>query len=626
MPSVSRFVVTMALAGLVFPAAGRPAAAQLSPNEAAQLSPNELSVAVGYGADVDDLRRWDATVDGMTRTGELVVVSRQADRSLPGRTHEYLAQVFEGVRVRGGGVSRQLDRGATVSLFGTLYTGIDVETAPALTAGDAASLLLQRTGAAPAGRLPEAVVLPLLGGLYELAYPLTLEDAHTYFVSAADGAVVQREAAFDTQSAVGTGAGFLGDTKKISTTRESGRYEARDRLRPGEVVTLDAGFDVEGLVRLLQSGPPRVPRWASGDIAVDPDNDWDDPAVVDAHVHMGWTYDYFAQRHGWEGLDGVNGRIVGIVNNGFFNAYAYRPPFGPDGAGVYVFGQRGIPGSEATQPRVALHTVAHELMHGLTYFSVATRTGGGLIDNLGVVGRLSPPSFEWEGETYNCPETTFRIEVDFDVWEPIPALCSADGRFVLASSQASGVNEAYSDIFGVSTGFFHEGVGATGTYDYGGEYAAGTLRSLSDPWSTFNAPAYPFSFEFAVVIVDDRYYTYSGALFLGGRLVGFDPDFCCYGAQHWNSTILSHAFHLAIEGGTNLFTGLTVEGAGASNRAQVERIFFRALTELMPQATSFPLAAEVIRQAAADLAPGADVQRAIEDALVAVGLSPAPAG
>ena len=314
MHSAKRLVVVTVLAGAVIPATGRHAWSQLFPGE--------LSVAVGDSTGVDELRQWDATIDGMTRSGELVVVSRQDDRSLPGRSHEYLAQFFEGVRVHGGGVSRQLDRGATVSLFGTLYTDIDVETAPALTAGEAAGLLVQGTGAASVDRpLPDAVILPLLGGLYELAYPLTLEDAHTYFVSAADGAVVQKEAAFDTQSAVGAGAGFLGDTKKISTTQEGGRYEARDRLRPSEVITLDAGFDVERLVRLLQPGPPRVPRWTSSDIAVDTDNDWDDAAVVDGHVHMGWTYDYFAQRHGWEGLDGVNGRIVGIVNNGFFQRH-----------------------------------------------------------------------------------------------------------------------------------------------------------------------------------------------------------------------------------------------------------------------------------------------------------------
>ena len=617
MHGASRLVIVSALAGVVILTGGRPAGAQLSPGE--------LSVAAGSSTGVDELRQWDATLDGMTRTGELVVVSRQADRSLPGRTHEYLAQFHEGVQVHGGGVSRQLDRGVTISLFGTLYADIDIDAAPVLSAGEAASRLAQRTGASAAYDLPRRpVVLPLVGGSYELAYSLTADDWHTYFVSAVDGAVVHREAAFHTQSAVGTGAGFLGDTKKISTTEAGGRYEARDGLRPGEVVTLDAGFDVERLVELIVPGPPGVQRWTSGDIGADADNDWHDAAVVDGHVHMGWTYDYFAQRHGWQGLDGRNGRIIGIVNNSLFNALAAPPPLGPEGNGVYVFGQRGIPGSEATQPRVALHTVAHELMHGLTYFSVSQRTGGGLINRLGVVGRLGPPSFEWEGETYTCPETSFPIELEPDVWEPIPALCSEDGRFVLASSQAGGVNEAYSDIFGVSTGFFHEGAGALGTYEYGGEYAAGTLRSLSDPWSNFDSPAYPFIFEFPVVLVDERFFTYSGAVFFAGELVGWRQDRCCYGGQHWNSTLLSHAFYLAVEGGTNLVTELTVEGAGASNRPQIERIFFRALTELMPQATSFPLAADVIRQAAADLAPGTAVQRAVEDALIAVGLPPLP--
>ena len=620
MHTVPRLVMVSALAGVVILVTGRQAASQLSPGE--------VSVAVGYSTDVDELRQWDATLDGMTRSGELVVVSRQADRSLPGRTHEYLAQFSEGVAVHGGGVSRQLDRGATISVFGTLYTDIDIQTAPALTAGEAASDLRQRTGAAPVDRLlPEPVILPLVGGSYELTYPLTMDNAYTYFVSAADGAVVQREAAFDTQSAVGTGDGFLGDAKKISTTREGGRYEAHDRLRPGEVVTLDAGFDAERLDRLTDRGPFRVQRWTSSDIAADADNDWVDAAVVDGHVHMGWTYDYFAQRHGWQGLDGENGRIVGIVNNGFFNARAYSPPFGPEGAGVYAFGQRGVPDSDATQPRVALHTVAHELMHGLTYFSVAQRTGGGLSRGA-VTGRFGPTSIEWEGETYTCPETRFLYyDIELDEFFPADALCSEDGEFIIGSSHEGALNEGYSDIFGVSTGFFHEAAGAAGNYEYGSEYAAGTVRSLSDPWSIrLQTGAYPLRFEFALGVkpLDDRFVFYSGALFVNAELVAWVRDFCCYGALHWNSTILSHAFYLAIEGGTNQPSEITVEGAGAANREQVERIFFRALTELMPPRAPFWVAADVIRQAAADLAAGSPVQAAVEQALVAVGLPPLP--
>jgi len=53
-------------------------------------------------------------------------------------------------------------------------------------------------------------------------------------------------------------------------------------------VTLDAGFDAERFVPLLEPGPFRVQRWTSSDIAADADNDWGDAAVVDGHVHMGW--------------------------------------------------------------------------------------------------------------------------------------------------------------------------------------------------------------------------------------------------------------------------------------------------------------------------------------------------
>ncbi len=90
-----------------------------------------VSLAAGH-ADLDALRRWDATVDSMARTGQLVAMSRASDPSLEGRTHDYLAQHYAGIPVHGAGVSRQLDRsGVTVSLFGTLHRAIDIDTTPA---------------------------------------------------------------------------------------------------------------------------------------------------------------------------------------------------------------------------------------------------------------------------------------------------------------------------------------------------------------------------------------------------------------------------------------------------------------------------------------------------------------
>ena len=79
----------------------------------------------------------------------------------------------------------------------------------------------------------------------------------------------------------------------------------------------------------------------------------------------GWTFDYLLQRHGWEGLDGDNGRILSIVNPGFPAAAFYLPPYGPEGTGAMLYGT----------PWTDLDTVGHEMMHGVTHHAVSRRTG-----------------------------------------------------------------------------------------------------------------------------------------------------------------------------------------------------------------------------------------------------------
>ena len=617
MTNVARpsFASALALAAVALVATDRDAASQ-EPGGA-------WSLSAGYATDVDELRQRDAEIDGMLRTGDLVQVSLLEDERLPGREHEYAAQFFQGVPVFGGGVSRQFDRGVTISLFGTLHQGLDVDTAPGLSAAEAAARLEQSTGASPADGLPELGILPLPDGSYSLAYRAAMSDHRVYFADAADGAILHAVDAFDTQSAIGVGTGFLGDRKKLATTSAGGRFEARDQLRPGEIVTLDMQFDEERRAALLQRNERREMLWTSSDLATDSDNDWDDPAVVDLQAHMGWTYDYFAQRHGWQGIDGDNGRVLGLVNNDFNNASAYRPPWGPEGSGAYVFGIRRDRESGVEEPRVALHTVAHELMHGVTNHTVHRRVGGdfwGIYTNRAIGFRLGPRSITREGTEYACEETVFQVRFRGERIG-VPAWC-VDGRFLLGSWQGSAVNEAYSDIFAVSVGFFHEEAGAAGSYEYGSEYTAGTLRSLSDPESNLDAASYGARWEFALAMDEELGWWFSGAAFRSGHLFFWSDNYCCYGAQHWNSTVLSHAFYLAIEGGTQQDTGLSVEGVGGANREEIEDIFFRALKELMPQSTSLPQAADAIRQAAADLAAGQPAQRSVEQALRAVGLPP----
>jgi thermolysin len=119
------------------------------------------------------------------------------------------------------------------------------------------------------------------------------------------------------------------------------------------------------------------------------------------------------------------------------------------------------------------------------------------------------------------------------------------------------------------------------------------IRSLSDP-SMFEDP-------------DHYSHRYTGTADNGG--------------VHTNSTIGSHAFYLAVEGGTNHTSGLSVQGVGAANRDQIEKVFYRAFVYSLPSDATFSLArAATIRSAQELYGPGGAVERAITQAWTAVGV------
>jgi Zn-dependent metalloprotease len=91
---------------------------------------------------------------------------------------------------------------------------------------------------------------------------------------------------------------------------------------------------------------------------------------------------------------------------------------------------------------------------------------------------------------------------------------------------------------------------------------------------------------------------------------------------HINSTIASHAFYLAIEGGTNRTSGLAVQGVGGGNREQIEKVFYRGFTQLLPSNATFSLARAATIQAARDLyGAGSAPERAVTQAWTAVGVN-----
>ena len=617
MRTTPRFVMASILAGVVIIlSTGQAVVSQQPP-------PGGVAVAAGsgYGTNLDALRQWDAAVDRMTQTGDLVVISRRADRALAGRTHEYLAQVVAGISVHGGGITRQLDRGMTVSLFGTMHQGIDLDTTPQVSAAAASAEIARLASAGPAtDQPPTLVILPTLDNRYVLAYWATMRNLRTYFLDAHSGAIVHEESVVDEQQqAVGIGRGIQGQQKKVSASLSGGRFEAYDRLRPAEIVTLDLRHNEARADSLID---PRGSSWVPSDVASDTDNAWADAAVVDGHVYAGFTYDYLVAQQGWHGMNGRNSRIMSLVNIGrdYANAFFTPPPFGPEGTGVVAFGQE----RDGT-PIVSADVVAHEMMHGVTHFSVQQRTGDGLIDSLWA--RRGPASFTSGGRTFRCGERLRYREAFEGRWFRLA--CSDDGRFLLISNHGGAINEAYSDIIGTAVEFsVHEPAVGPLRADYVMfEDIGPPIRSLENPPSiTLGSSAIPFPDAYSALVrflvgifEDNERIFFSSFGSVDGRTIVELPSLG-YSGVHWNSTILSHAFYLAIEGGRNTTTGRRVAGVGAANRAVIERIFFRAMTDLMPAATSFPITAAVIRQSAADLTAGSAAQQAIDQALRAVGL------
>ena len=224
------------------------------------VSAPSTSAQAGRGAvavtarSVGEMRVWDQRLDRMMRDGELRVRQRRQDALVPGRLHERADQYFRGVRVFGADIARQLQNGQSVSVYGTLYEDIAVDTSATIDAGRALALVSARTGVELGGDTrPELFVLPLDGGGYALTWRLrvaTGTDARQYFIDAHSGAPVLDYSDRKTQAAVtGSSRGVLGDAKKISVLSTGGRFLTSDKKRPPAIawsIVLLAGRRTRG--------------------------------------------------------------------------------------------------------------------------------------------------------------------------------------------------------------------------------------------------------------------------------------------------------------------------------------------------------------------------------------------
>ncbi|MDP6582491.1 MAG: M4 family metallopeptidase, partial [Vicinamibacterales bacterium] len=465
-------------------------------------------------ADLSGLRELDAAIDGRLRAGDLRAYETRTNDFLPGRQSERLAQYYQGIPVYGADLNRQTDGGVTTSVFGTQFTGIDLDTSPGLS-GVAARAVLDELGGpvfGPTGD-PELWVLPTDDVGYALTWRGTLSDMRTVFIDADTGEVLFEFGNWRTQT-VGLGTGVLGDRKKMSTQPLGGAFVTRDLARPAEIRTLDMESDPNRFVERFQGVIFGTAPATDQDLSVDADNTWDAGRVVDVHAAMGWTYDYFFTNHGWAGL-GNNDRPIDafvrlydapamiaagqrclatdptlstpeciIVANLLLlldNA-AYFFPTGPETNGALVFGEPDF----FPEPLTTLDIVGHEMSHGVNFHSAR-------------LGNTTPP---------NAP---------------------------------GAIDEGLADIFGTAVEFYAQEAGdGPLRADYLiGEDSGIPVRSLRDPQEI----PQPFS-------ASGTYPDHFSNLFRGPE------DF---GGFHINATILGHLYYLAIEGGTNRTSGLTVQ-------------------------------------------------------------------
>jgi len=530
------------------------------PHTQDQIGPLTFMATEGRGLD-----QAAGAIRRLQRDGNLRLVDVASDPLVPGSTHQRFVQLHRNLRVLGGGISVQTDRGHTTSAFGHIYPNISVATEPEFSLHDVVAMADQVGN--PLMSTPElAIVLDRSADVYRLVYRVRTFGMSGLLLSEIDamtGAVIAERNALTTQGlqslcegcAVGEGLGVKGDQKKLSVRSVDGAFVADDRLRPTRVSTYDMRGDWNRTFNVLVG----LTRLTDADLARDTDNVWQDGVNVDGHVGSGWTLDYLYHRFGREGLDGNNGPVVAVVHpvdradflnvpssvSRLFHLNAFF--CGPCGtSGIVVFGEglppeRTLAGSGQALDFFAagIDIVAHELGHAVTDFT---------------------SQLIYEGES-------------------------------------GALNEAFSDLIGVGTEFFMAETGRhppeEADYLIGEDVIKpGGVRSLANPLSRGDPDHYSLRFL--------------GQLDNGG--------------VHTNSTIATHAYFLTVEGGTNVTSGIRVFGLGPKNRALVDQIFYRAFVFLLAESATFSMARAATLQSARDLMAGSDVEQTIATAWTAVGV------
>ena len=386
-------------------------------------------------------------------------------------------------------------------------------------------------------------------------------DRLRLFLDARTGEVVRRDSVLQTQTAdafVGHGKGVLGDDKKISTLAFGGLFVAFDTLRPPDIRTYDLRSNLARGIQFLNGALSLSPS----ENATSTNNDWTDGPSVDAHVYSSYTYDYYYKRFGRSGLDNADKRILNmthLVNRNDFRA-ASPGVFGTFFVNAFYAGEGVMVYGEGLPSNIYLSSTGTFI----NYFS----------------GAIDVVAHEL---THGVTEYSSNLEY---------------------RNESGALNEAFSDLMGTSVEFFFQTAGngpMKADYLVGEDISRAAIAGASDGFRSMSNPG-----QYG----DPDHYSrrYTGTADRGG--------------VHTNSGIPNQAFYLAIEGGTNRTSGISVQGVGPSNREQIEKVFYRAFAQLMPSNANFSMARAITLQAAQDLyGVNSGPYNAVRDSWTAVGVN-----
>jgi bacillolysin len=507
----------------------------------------------------NDLRDWGSRIDSMRRSGDLRVRTTRDDALVRGRTHQRLDQYHRGVRVFGADIAEQLIGGQVVSVFGNIYDDIAIDPSPTLGPDRAREIVADRAGVELGPSLqPELVVLPR-NFLHD-------QDEHGLaWMLHATNARDSRQYFVDARS-----GSIVFDFNDRETQRQSSVGRATGVLGDTKKISVSSAsgrFLAADLLRPpaittydMQANVERLISILNRTTTVN-DND------IASDTDNTWT-------------DGAVDD--GHVYAGWTYDYYFKR-----------FSRRGLDNANRAM-QVFVHPVRRNDVFTLfeqyaDFYVNAFYNGNGVV----VFGEGLPANVTLGGQSWDFLSGALDVvahELSHGVTQ-----YSAD---LIYLNESGALNESFSDIMGTSVEFYFQPPGnglLRADYLMGEDVIRpGGLRSLSDPLS----------------LGDPDHYS--------RRFLGTDDN----GGVHINCGISNNAFYLAIEGGTNRTSGLSVQGVGGSNREQIERVFYRAFTQLLPANATFSMTRAATIQASRDLfGSNSAAERAVTQAWTAVGVN-----